>query len=545
MIELRSAYLSFGQQAILTGLDLRIHPGEKLALIGQNGSGKSTLLSVLAQTQILDQGSVTVRAGWSIGTMPQEFSGYLEDSCLIFLRKITGVYQAEEDLERSLERLVENTQQANQDYQDAADQVERLGVYDFDSRIATVIDQVGLGDLDLTLKLGQISGGQRHKLALASLLLSKKDCFLLDEPTNNLDQAGLKLLEDFLINTKAAIVFVSHDRVLLRKLANKILEFNQIDNTIQIYNTGYDNYLNSASQERQREAKLYKQYQSELEQLRGSIQGVKENNLQINQSGDSDKMADKARSDRAAKSQASGLKNLERRLEDLENNPVPKPFELEMLDLEFIPASRPAENLILAKKLVIKQGDFKLGPLDFSLNWGQKVVLTGENGVGKSSFIRTIIDRTKPDSGSLELSDNLSIGYIDQDQTLPDKSATVLENFALLTQKDQTRGRQYLAKLGFDDQLAQRPVLDLSPGQRARLLLAGYMVKGVNLLILDEPTNHIDIQTIAVLESAVKKFPGSALIITHDREFISNIRPDKLIQVESSKTNSFRELDQE
>ncbi|MBP6005660.1 ABC-F family ATP-binding cassette domain-containing protein [Candidatus Saccharibacteria bacterium] len=542
MIELKSAFLSFGQQTILSGLDLRIHPGEKLALVGQNGSGKSTLLNVLSGNQGLDEGQLIIRGGWTIGIMPQKFDQYWQDSCRLFLRKLTGIEQAQKSLDQSIGALGEGTEEANQAYQDAMDQVERLGVYDFDSRIGGVIEQVGLQGLDLELEIGQISGGQRHKLALASLLLSKKDCFLLDEPTNNLDQSGLVLLEDFLINSGSAIVFVSHDRVLLRKLAKKVLKFDDQDNSIQIYSTGYQNYLDNIMQERNREVKLYKHYIAEVNQLTESIQMLRENNTQINQAKDSDKMADKARSDRASKSQASGLKSLERRLDDLESNPVKKPFEVELLNLEFIPASRPAENLIIAKNLVLKRGQFSIGPIDFSLNWGQKVVLTGPNGVGKSTFIMAINQEIKPSSGSLELSDNLSIGYMDQDQSLPDLNRAVIENFAILTGKDQTKGRQFLAKLGFDDQLTQKLAQDLSPGQKARLLLAGYMVKGVNLLILDEPTNHIDIETINVLESALQKFPGSVLTISHDREFINNLKPDKLIEV---SLDGFRELDQE
>ena len=371
-----------------------------------------------------------------------------------------------------------------------------------------------------------LSGGQAARANLASLLLSRYDIFLLDEPTNDLDIEGLAILEDFVVKLRAGTVLVSHDRAFLERTVDQVLELDLAQQSVRLYSGGYLAYLEERGIARQHARDAYEKYADQKAALTDRMRtqsswadrGVRQARAKA---PDKDKHRLSAQVNRTEKL-ASKIKITERMLERLEVVEEPrKEWELRMTI-----AAAPRSGTVAAslRYAVVSLPGFTLGPVNLQVNWADRVAITGPNGAGKSTLIGALLGRVPLSSGAASLGSGISVGEVDQARSLFDGPAPLLEVFAAQVPGQLPEDtRTLLAKFGLKADHVLRPASSLSPGERTRAALALLQARGVNLLVLDEPTNHLDLPAIEQLESALDEYPGTFLLVTHDRRMLESV----------------------
>src|SRR5689334_5012775 len=406
-----------------------------------------------------------------------------------------------------------------------------LGGADLEERTAKVAASLGLAGLlgtraRLEAPMTSLSGGQAARANLASLLLSRYDIFLLDEPTNDLDIEGLAILEDFVVKLRAGTVLVSHDRAFLERTVDQVLELDLAQQSVQLYSGGYLAYLEERAIARQHARDDYEKYADQKAALTDRMRtqsswadrGVRQARAKA---PDKDKHRLSAQVNRTEKL-AGKIKITERRLERLEVVDQPrKEWELRMTI-----AAAPRSGTVAAslRDAVVSLPGFTLGPVNLQVNWADRVAVTGPNGAGKSTLIGALLGRVPLSSGSASLGSGISVGEVDQARSLFDGPAPLLEAFAAqVPGQVPEETRTLLAKFGLKADHVLRPASSLSPGERTRAALALLQARGVNLLVLDEPTNHLDLPAIEQLESALDGYPGTFLLVTHDRRMLESV----------------------
>ncbi len=540
-IHARGLSAGHGARALFSGLDLTVAPGDVIGLVGPNGAGKSTLLRTLAGLLQPEDGSVTVApAGAAVGYLPQEPRDRLPagETVRQFLARRTGVAQAQRAFDDATERFSNGEEGAADDYAVALEHWLALGGADLDERAEAVAAEVRLG-VDLDQEMAALSGGQAARASLASLLLARYDIFLLDEPTNDLDLDGLALLERFVGGLRVGTVIVSHDREFLARTVNRVVELDLHQQQVNLYGGGYDAYLHEREVARQHAREAYEEYADKVGELRGraamqrewSAQGVRrarrnfgdepDKNIRHHQQATSEKVAAKA-------------KQTERALERLESVEEPrKEWELRM---EIAVAPRSGAVTATLREAVVRRGGFTLGPISLEIGWAERVVVTGPNGSGKSTLLGAMLGRIPLDEGHAALGPGVIVGEVDQARALFEGDEPLLDAFARhvpdLAPADL---RTLLAKYALRADHVPRPAASLSPGERTRAALALLQARGVNLLVLDEPTNHLDLPAIEQLESAMESFPGTLVLVTHDRRMLASVRTDRHLHVEDGR----------
>ncbi|MEV4273119.1 ABC-F family ATP-binding cassette domain-containing protein [Micromonospora aurantiaca (nom. illeg.)] len=523
-----------GDRILFEDLDLVVAPGDVVGLVGVNGAGKSTLLRTLAGLAPREQGSVALSPPTAtVGYLPQEPERRPGETVRGFLARRTGVTAAQAALDAATEALTAGSAGADDAYANALERWLDLGGADLDERAEQVAAELGL-DVDLDHPMTGLSGGQAARAGLASVLLSRYDVFLLDEPTNDLDLAGLDRLERFVTGLRAGTVLVSHDREFLTRTVTRIVELDLHQRQVKHYGGGYAAYLEERAVARQHAREEYEEYadtKADLEarartQRAWMEKGVKNARRKAT---DNDKIGRKYRAESTEK-QAAKAKQTARLIERLDVVEEPrKEWELRM---EIAAAPRAGAVVASLRQAVVRRGGFTLGPVDLQIDWADRVAITGANGSGKSTLLAALLGRLPLDEGHAALGPGVVVGEVDQARGLFLGDQPLLEAFgAAVPDLPPADVRTLLAKFGLRAEHVLRPAATLSPGERTRAALALLQGRGVNLLVLDEPTNHLDLAAIEQLESALASYPGTLLLVTHDRRMLDAVSVNRRLRV--------------
>ncbi|MDR1794563.1 MAG: ABC-F type ribosomal protection protein [Erysipelotrichaceae bacterium] len=488
---------AFGPQQVFANINFQIKGSEKIAVIGRNGSGKTTLLKIIAGLEDLSSGQIfannQIRIGYLSQTALPDDSLTVHEALLEAYAQLLLLQKKLEDLAKAMEQ--DFSEKIQNDYSITQSRFEAEGGYSMDTELLTVFTKFGFKPEDLQRPIHTFSGGQRTKIAFVRLLLSKPDILLLDEPTNHLDLSTIEWLEGYLKNYPKAIVLVSHDRMFLDRVASHVAEL-ELGN-MTFYTGNYSSYLAQKQQMLEANETAYKNQQLEIERLEKLIEKFR------------------YKKSKAAFAQ-SKIKYLDRmeRVELIRNDNT-------TLKMTFAPRIRGA-------KVVLKLDDYQVGydkpllSLSYELLRGQKVAVIGDNGTGKSTLVKSIVDKIPALCGEKLLGHQIEIGYFDQQLAQFDSDKTVLEElWNLYPSLDRTQIRTVLGCFLFRGDDVFKEVSVLSGGERVRLYLARLMLQKANFLILDEPTNHLDMPGKEALENALSNYQGSLLLVSHDRYFIN------------------------
>lgn len=513
--------ISYGAETILEEINFEIKGKEKIAIVGRNGSGKSTLLKAIVNNEMLSEGigedkfNIYKEGNPVIGFLKQiEF----EDDSITMLEEILKVYKEIIDLEKKIEKLVikmqeDSSEELAKEFSKAQDRYEFLDGYTYKKEYETAIFKFGFSREDMNKKISEFSGGQRTKIAFIKLLLSKPDILLLDEPTNHLDITTIEWLEGYLKNYSKSVVIVSHDRMFLNRIVSKIYEIEF--GTITEYSGNYEFFEKQKRINYERQLKDFEFQQKEIKRLTA--------------------IADRFRyKPTKAKMALSKLKQVERMVKVEE----PNKYDLKTFKTNFEIEVESGNNVLSVDELEI--GYTKaLSKATFKMYKGQKLGIIGSNGTGKSTLLKTLVGNIKPISGTYEFGHNVKIGYFDQQMTQLNSEKTVFDEFSdAFPQLTVTEVRNSLAAFMFYGEDVFKKVSMLSGGEKVRLELCKILKTGPNLLILDEPTNHMDIIGKESLENMLKEYKGSLIVVSHDRFFINKIS-DCILDFENGKTKFY------
>ncbi|GAA0412387.1 ABC-F family ATP-binding cassette domain-containing protein [Streptomyces luteireticuli] len=533
-----------GDRTLFSGLDLVVAPGDVIGLVGANGAGKSTLLRLLADAggggggARPEQGTLRLSPpAATVGYLPQEPDRHPGETVGAFLARRTGVTAAQAALDAATEALVEGAPGADDAYATALERWLALGGADLDERAEEVSADLGLS-VGLDRPMTSLSGGQAARAGLASLLLSRYDVFLLDEPTNDLDLDGLDRLERFVTGLRAGTVLVSHDREFLTRTVNQVLELDLAQQEVNLYGGGYASYLEERSRARRHAREAYEEYadtRAGLEARARTQRNWMEKGVRNarRKSTDNDKIGRKLRAESTEK-QAAKARQTERLIERLDVVEEPrKEWELRM---EIAAAPRSGAVVATLRGAEVRRGEFAFGPVDLQIDWADRVAVTGANGSGKSTLLAALLGRLPLDAGTASLGPGVVVGEVDQARALFFGPETLLDAFgAAVPELAPAEVRTLLAKFGLKADHVLRPAATLSPGERTRSALALLQARGVNLLVLDEPTNHLDLPAIEQLESALASYTGTLLLVTHDRRMLDAVHTTRRIKVEEGR----------
>ncbi|MFJ6424439.1 ABC-F family ATP-binding cassette domain-containing protein [Streptomyces hydrogenans] len=527
-----------GERTLFAGLDLVVAPGDVIGLVGVNGAGKSSLLRLLAGLDTPEEGEVRLSPPTAtVGHLPQEPERREGETVRAFLARRTGVAAAQAAMDEATQGLVDGTPGADDAYATTLERWLDLGGADLDERAEEVAAFLGL-TVGLDQPMTGLSGGQAARAGLASLLLSRYDVFLLDEPTNDLDLDGLERLESFVQGLRAGTVVVSHDREFLTRTVTKVLELDLAQQQITLYGGGYDAYLEERATARRHAREEYEEYADKKSALESRAlmqrnwmdKGVRNARRKAT---DNDKIGRKLRGESSEK-QAAKARQTQRMIERLDVVDEPrKEWELRM---EIAAAPRSGAVVATLRDGEVRRGDFSFGPVTLQIDWADRVAVTGANGAGKSTLLAALLGRLPLDSGHAALGSGVVVGEVDQARKLFHGTETLLDAFcAAVPDTEPAEVRTLLAKFGLKADHVLRPATTLSPGERTRAALALLQGRGVNLLVLDEPTNHLDLPAIEQLESALDAYEGTLLLVTHDRRMLDAIHVNRRVEVADGK----------
>lgn len=514
-IGLKNITKNYGFKNILNGISFDVKTNEILALIGQNGSGKSTLLKIIAGIETATSGNIAIRSNATLGILNQT-QDVVEDYItvkdilykgieeLINLRDKLSYF--EENMAcatgKDLKKLLNN-------YGKLQEEFINLGGYEINEKIGRVQTGFNIKPEILNIKFNLLSGGEKTLINFAALILNEPDILLLDEPTNNLDINTLEWLENFLSSYKGTILICSHDRYFLDKVATKtVLIENQ---QIEIFHGNYSHFLEENEKRIMQEFKDFKNQQKQIMAMKAAIKKLRE----WGKIGDNESFFKRAVC-------------MEKRLARMEL--VNKPLEKKDIPLDFNGNIRSGQDVIVVKDLNLGYDNkVLLEHVNFKLRYGEKVCLMGGNGTGKSTLIKKIIFN---ENEAIKLGTNIVSGYIPQEIYFDNDKITILEEAKKYYEGTETVLRSSLSKFLFNGEQVFKKVGILSGGEKVRLKLFCLIQEKPNLLILDEPTNHIDIDTKEILESALQDYQGTLLFISHDRYFINKLA-DRIINIEN------------
>jgi ATPase subunit of ABC transporter with duplicated ATPase domains len=531
-----------GARVLFSDLDLVVAPGDVVGLVGANGAGKSTLLRLLAGEAEPEAGRVALSPpDATVGHLRQEPERRPGETVADFVARRTGVTEAQEAMDAAAAALADGGPGADDRYSAALERWLALGGADLDERAGGVAADVGLG-VDLGTPMTALSGGQAARAGLAALLLSRYDVLLLDEPTNDLDLDGLERLERFVTGLRdgrgAGTVIVSHDREFLARTVDRVVELDLVQQRVDVYDGGYDAYLAERAVARRHAREAYEEYDDRLGSLKERAQmqrnwmaqGVRNARRKTT---DSDKIGRKLRAESSEK-QAAKARQTQRAIERLEVVEEPrKEWELRMT---IAAAPRSGTVVASAAGAVVRRGSFTLGPVDARVDWADRVVITGANGSGKTTLLGALLGRVPVTEGTAGLGAGVRVGEVEQARGLFLGGEPLSAAFAAaVPDLAGSDVRTLLAKFGLTADHVARPAASLSPGERTRAALALLQAREVNLLVLDEPTNHLDLPAIEQLEQALDSFPGTVLLVTHDRRMLEAVRTTRRWTLEDGR----------
>ena len=525
ILDVNKVSKSFGFGNILNEVSFSINEGEKLGLVGNNGTGKSTLLKLIAHIEKQDNGTISIKKDAKVeyleqGDVADSKSGLCRDILYSAFENLNEMELALKNYESKMSSVLDPNELNSiiEKYSNLLEKFTRLGGYEKDLQLDIVLNGLNIDRNLLNREFSSLSGGERTLINLAKILLSKPDLLLLDEPTNHLDITRIEWLEKFIREYKGSVIIVSHDRFFLDKTIQKVIELES--GKTKIYFGNYTDFIIQKENEEVKEFQIYKVQQRKFDEMEKAIKRLKEWG----------KMADNPTFFRRAKAIQS---NLDR----LRENAIEKPKEKTEYPINFKSYERGSNEVVKIKNLSLYAGNKKL--LENSncliLN-GEKVAIIGDNGTGKSTLINEIISNSNP---SIVVGSNQKIAYLSQIIEFVDKKQSLLEYFIYETGLEEVISRSVLYNFQFFKKDVSKRVGILSGGEKLRLKLAILSQKEINLLILDEPTNHIDIETREVLEDTLSKFKGTLIFVSHDRYFINKLA-NKIIEFHNHKLYSFQ-----
>ena len=498
----------FGADLILSNIKLEVQSKDRIALVGRNGAGKSTLLKIISNQLSFDSGDLIKPKGVSIGYLAQDTGLQTERSIWNeMLTVFSGLRELEAQM-RTLEAKMGDPAYFEdevayarilKEYDEVQEAFKQQGGFQYEADIRSVLHGLRFSEYDYETPIETLSGGQRTRLALAKLLLTKPDLLILDEPTNHLDIDTLSWLENYLQGYPGALLIVSHDRYFLDKVVNIVYEISRKQSAKFIGN--YSKYLEQKAEQYEREMKMFEKQQGEIAKLQDFVA----KNL-------------------ARASTTKRAQSRRRQLEKMDVMDRPKGDEKSasiMFDID----RQSGNDVLKARDLAVS---YDTNPVfrhvDFSMSRGDSVALVGPNGIGKSTLLKTLVGKLKPLEGTFSFGANISISYYDQQQADLTSNKTVLaELWDEYPQKMEKEIRTVLGNFLFSGDDVLKPVSTLSGGEKARLALSKLMMERSNVLILDEPTNHLDLDSKEILENALIDYPGTILFVSHDRYFINRL----------------------
>ncbi|MFV8171568.1 ribosomal protection-like ABC-F family protein [Mycolicibacterium peregrinum] len=535
----------FAHRTLFEGVDLTVAPGDVIGVVGVNGAGKSTLLRILAGNLEPLEGTVTVApADAFVGWLPQEHERIPGETVAAYIARRTGCTEATQVMDAAAAALAEpvpGEEDPAAAYSAALDHWLATGAADLEERLPAVLADLGL-DTDAvrpnSTPMTALSGGQAARVGLAALLLSRFDIVLLDEPTNDLDLDGLARLEQFVRELRGGVVLVSHDREFLARSVTRVLELDLAQNTTTVFGGGYESYLEEREVGRRHRREQYEEFAEKKADLVARARTQREWSSQgtrnaMRKSPDNDKIRRRAATESSEK-QAQKVRQMESRIARLEEVEEPR----KEWTLQFTIGAAPRSSSVVATldNAVVRQGDFVLGPVSLQIDAGERIGITGANGAGKSTLLRLLLGRRQPDEGRAGLGASVAIGEIDQARAAFTGTARLVDRFEQQLPDWSTADvRTLLAKFGLRADHVERPVDELSPGERTRAGLALLQARGTNVLVLDEPTNHLDLPAIEQLEQALEAYDGALLLVTHDRRMLQNVRLDRRWLVDNGR----------
>ena len=530
-----------GDRTLFAGLDLVVAPGEVIGLVGANGAGKTTLLRTLAGLDPVEAGTVTLSPPTAnVGYLPQERDRRPGETVRDFLARRTGVGPAQVAMDAAAQALAEGAPGSDDTYAVALERWLDLGGADLDDRAGQVCADLGL-TVALDHPMTALSGGQAARAGMASLLLSRYDIFLLDEPTNDLDLDGLGRLEEFVSGLRSGALVVSHDREFLARTVTSVLELDLAQQQVRLYGGGYAGYLQERERARRHAREQFEEFADKKDDLleRARMQrGWADKSVRNDRrkAPDNDKFSKQFHVGRS-EIQAAKARQTERMIERLEVVEEPrKEWELRM---EIAAAPRAGAVVATLRDAVVHRGGFTLGPVTLQIDWADRVAITGANGSGKSTLLAALLGRLPLDEGTSALGPGVVVGEIDQARGLFVGDQPLMAAFgAAVPDLNDQEVRTLLAKFGLRAAHVLRPAGTLSPGERTRAALALLQARGVNLLVLDEPTNHLDLVAIEQLESALSSYTGTLLLVTHDRRMLEAVHTTRHLDVVDGKVTS-------
>jgi ATP-binding cassette subfamily F protein 3 len=533
LAQLRNVSLSFPDKKVLEDVSLAVYPGDRISLVGENGAGKTSIFRMLKGRLAPDSGEVSLSKGMRVGYLEQDFADMEEDPKRTCMEVALEPFGPLIELEKRIEVLVselgetgesERTSELLADLGEAQQRLEVSGGYEFRARTQSTLTGLGLSEAFWGRRVSELSAGQRVRLALARLLLEEYDMILFDEPTNHLDVPAREWLEGHLAGIKAAYVVASHDRRFLDAVSRKVAHLDR--GKLTLYSGDYTAFR---QQLRLAEEEGWRRYEKNRK-LAKKLQRQAQDYQRWSESGEKKKRgaADKGFvGHKAAKVMKRSLVARRRMEEAVENARTEKPFEKDAVKIEF--GSSKGRSLLRAEDLVV--GYSKERPLSRELSldlWaGDRLAVLGPNGCGKTALLRTALGEIPPLCGDVRLAPSVKVGYFDQDNRLVPPDVTALKA-VLGTGRAETLVRTVMDRMGMRRETVTKKVAKLSSGERAKVLLAGLILGDNNLLVLDEPTNYLDIETQDILLEALVDFPGGILFVSHDRYFVEELATDTL-----------------
>ena len=513
--------ISFGAETILEEINFEVKGKQKVAIVGRNGAGKSTLLKAIVDNGMLDEGIGEEK--FNIYKEGNPRVGYLkqidfDDDQITMLDEILKVYKEQIEIEQKLDRLVlemqnNSSEELAKEYSKTRDRYEFLDGYTYKKEYETAIYKFGFSKSDMLKALKEFSGGQRTKIAFIKLLLSKPDILLLDEPTNHLDITTIEWLEGYLKNYPKAVVIVSHDRMFLNKIVDKVYEIEY--GSIAEYSGNYDFFEKQKRVNYERQLRDYEFQQKEMKRLIAVVERFR------------------YKATKAKMAQAK-LKQIERMVK-LEE---PNKYDLKTFNTNFELEKESGNNVLVVEDLEIGYNT-ALSKVSFKLYKGEKLGIIGSNGTGKSTFLKTLVRNIEKISGIFEFGHNVKIGYFDQQLLELNQEKTVFDEFSEAFPKlTVTEVRNSLAAFMFYGEDVFKKIGMLSGGEKVRLTLCKILKTGPNVLILDEPTNHMDIIGKEALENMLSEYKGTLIFVSHDRFFVKKIA-NKILEFDKDKSKFY------
>ena len=517
LITLQNISLSFGSPPLLDNLDLSIDQGERICLIGRNGEGKSTLMKLIAGELAADEGQVRKRGGVRIARLTQEvprgYAGTVFELVADGLGELAGLVKRYHHL--CVELAEGSGEAAMQRLSSVQQEMEAAGGWQLEQQAGQVISRM---QLDPDAAFESLSGGMKRRVMLARALVGDPDLLLLDEPTNHLDIESIAWLEEFLLGWKGSLLFVTHDRAFLRRLATRILELDR--GHLSDWPGDYDNYLRRKAEMENAEAQENARFDKKLAQEEVWIrQGIKARRTR-NEGRVRQLQAMRERARQRRRKQGSAR---------LELNNAERSGKL-VCEAEEISYSWEGKPIVRDFSTTILRGD--------------RIGIIGPNGCGKSTLLNLLLGKLQPETGTIRLGTKVEVAYFDQLRAQLDEEATVIDNVGGGRDSVTVNGRQkhiigYLQDFLFPPARARQPVKSLSGGERNRLLLAKLFTRSANLLVLDEPTNDLDVETLELLEELLLDFDGTLLLVSHDRAFLDNVVTSTLVFEGEGRVNAY------